>query len=59
MPLIEYIAANFGGNKSAFARHMGVIPQQVTKWVNEAWIVVDGKLYSPKRDIPALSSAHA
>lgn len=51
MPLIDYIAANFGGNQSAFARHAGVIPQQVTKWINAGWIVVDGKLYSPRREI--------
>ncbi|WOL24260.1 hypothetical protein fHeYen801_050c [Yersinia phage fHe-Yen8-01] len=51
MPLVEYININFGGNKSAFARHMEVNPQQVTKWVNDEWIVVGNTLYAPRREI--------
>lgn len=52
MSLTDYIAAYFGGNKSAFARHMGVNPQQVTKWINDGWIVDNHRLYSPRRDVP-------
>lgn len=51
MLLNKYIETNFGGNKSAFARHVGVIPQQVTKWINDKWIIVDGVLYSPRREV--------
>nr|WP_147195986.1 helix-turn-helix domain-containing protein [Pantoea sp. CCBC3-3-1] len=51
MPLTEYIAARFGGNQSEFARHVGVNRQQVTRWINEGFIVVDGILYSPRRNI--------
>lgn len=52
MPLTYYIATSFGGNKSAFARHMDVTPQQVTKWVNDGWIIVNHTLYSPRRTVP-------
>ncbi|MCK1117835.1 hypothetical protein MX040_00350 [Serratia marcescens] len=52
MTLTDYIAAYFGGNKSAFARHMAVNPQQVTKWVADGWIVDNHMLYSPRREIP-------
>lgn len=54
MHLTDYIAAYFGGNKAAFARHMDVHPQQVTKWINDGWAIMDGRLYSPRRDIPEL-----
>ena len=52
MIIEDYIAAYFGGNKSAFARHMDVNPQQVTKWVNDGWIIVNHTLYSPRRTVP-------
>lgn len=52
MSLAEYIDANFGGSKSEFARHMGVTRQKINDWLNGEWIVVNGKLYSPRRDIP-------
>ncbi|HGW6120621.1 hypothetical protein AB6V67_03495 [Serratia marcescens] len=52
MTLTDYIAAYFGGNKSAFARHMAVNPQQVTKWVADGWIVDNHTLYSPRRTVP-------
>ena len=52
MPLIEYINLHFSGNRAAFARHMGKNRQQITKWLNDGWIVVGDKLYSPRQDIP-------
>jgi hypothetical protein len=52
MRLTEYIALHFAGNKAEFARHMNVIPQQVTKWINAEWIVVGHTLYSPRRSVP-------
>lgn len=54
MTIEEYISHNFQGNKSAFARHMEVNPQQVTKWVNDGWIVENHTLYSPRRQLPEL-----
>lgn len=51
MNLTNYIAAYFGGNKSAFARQMGVNPQQVTKWIKDKWIVDNHTLYSPRRPL--------
>lgn len=52
MPLESYIAVFFGGNQAEFARHMGVNKQQVTKWLKDKWIVMNGSLYSPRRSIP-------
>lgn len=52
MPLLDYINANFAGNQSEFARHMGVSRQKVNKWISDGWVVVGGMLYSPRRSIP-------
>ncbi|HCF7883749.1 TPA: hypothetical protein NIU34_000917 [Klebsiella oxytoca] len=52
MTIEDYISLYFQGNKSAFARHMGVNPQQVTKWVNDGWIAKNHTLYSPRRTVP-------
>lgn len=52
LTLTDYIAIHHQGNQSDFARHMGVNRQQVTKWIKGGWIVVNGKLYSPQREIP-------
>ena len=51
LDLIDYIALHHSGNQAAFGRTQGVKPQQVTKWLDMGCIVVDGKLYSPRRDI--------
>ncbi len=51
MPLQEYIQNNFASS-AEFARACGVLPQQVNKWLDMGCIVVDGKLYSPRREIP-------
>lgn len=58
----EFIEKNFQGRVTQdggvtgkqveFANAMGVNRQQVTKWVNGGWIVVDGILYAPKREVP-------
>lgn len=52
MSLTEYINTYFSGNRSEFARRMGKHPQQITKWINGGWIVVNHKLYSPRGDVP-------
>lgn len=51
MKLTEYIEEYYAGNKAEFARDNDVIPQHVTKWVNGDYIVIDGKLYSPRREL--------
>ena len=52
MSLQEYINQFFNGNKAEFGRACGVIPQQVTKWIAMGCIVVDGVMYSPRREVP-------
>jgi len=51
MPLIDFIKQQYGGNQAAFARAQGVEPPQVTQWINKDFIVVDGWLYSPRREL--------
>jgi len=51
MPLQDYINKHYGGNQAAFARAQGVARQQVTQWINADFIVVDGWLYSPRREL--------
>jgi hypothetical protein len=56
-PLRDYIKRCHGGNNAAFARAMGLKnPQSVTPWIRDGWIVFEGKLYSPKRDIAWVES---
>lgn len=50
--LADYIKDNFGGNNSEFARHMGVDRQKVGLWVRSGWVVLNGALFSHRRDIP-------
>ena len=49
--LSEYIDEFFGGNQAAFARAQDVKRPQVTQWINKDFIVVDGALYSHRRDL--------
>jgi len=49
--LAAYIANHFEGNQRAFAKAQGVLPQQVTQWVNKGFIVVNDELYSPRRKL--------
>lgn len=51
MNLLDYIAANYSGSQSEFAKSQGVKPQQVTQWINKKFIVVDHVLYSPRREL--------
>ncbi len=51
MKITDYIDEHHGGNKAAFARSQKVAPQAVTKWVNAGWIILNGKLYGPKREL--------
>jgi len=51
LKLLEYIKQNFEGSQRAFAVSQGVLPQQVTQWINKGFIVVDGELYSPRRKL--------
>lgn len=49
--LTGHIDENFDGNQRAFAAAQGVQPPQVTQWIQKDFIVINGKLYSPRRDI--------
>jgi DNA-binding transcriptional regulator YdaS (Cro superfamily) len=49
--LMNYIKENFNGNQAAFAKAQGVQPPQVTQWINKGFIVIDGRLYSPRRHL--------
>jgi len=49
--LLEFIDLHFDGNQSAFGRAQGVSRQQVREWVDKDFIVVDGQLYSPRREL--------
>lgn len=53
MTLIEYIEQHYDGVKARFARATGVERQQVTQWIDKGFIVVDGVLYSPRRELPS------
>jgi DNA-binding transcriptional regulator YdaS (Cro superfamily) len=48
---MDYIAEEFGGSQRAFASAQGVQPAQVTQWLNKKFIVVDGVLYSARREL--------
>lgn len=50
MSLEQFIKENYE-SKADFARKQGVLPQQITDWVNKGFIVVGGKLYSPRREL--------
>ncbi len=45
----QFINEECGGNKAAFARQSGVLPQQVTKWINGGFIVTDEGYIVPER----------
>jgi len=51
MTLLEYIQKEWGGNQAAFARAQKVDPPQVTQWLKGDFIVVNHKLYSPRREL--------
>lgn len=51
MNLIDYIEKNHKGNQATFALTEKVKPQQVTQWINKGFIVIEGKLYSPRRTL--------
>ena len=51
MSLLEHIKENYDGNQAAFARSEGVKRSQITQWINKGFIVVNGVLYSPRREL--------
>ena len=51
MLLSDYIDQHYNGIRADFARSQGVAPQQVNKWLAGRWLVIDGRLYSPKQDL--------
>lgn len=55
MKLLDYIQKHYSGNQAAFAKSQDVKPQQVTKWLKMNCIVVEGVLYSPRRELIKLA----
>ena len=51
MKLNEYIKNHHNANQASFAKSQHVTPQQVTKWLKMGCVVVDGVLYSPRREL--------
>lgn len=51
MKIKEYITTSHNGNQAKFAKSQGTTPQQVTQWINKGFIVVNGVLYSPRREL--------
>lgn len=51
LTLAEYIAVYFGGSQRKFAEAQGVLPQQVTQWLNKDYMVVNHNLYSLRREL--------
>jgi len=49
--LKDYINREYGGSQVRFAEANGVKKQQVYKWLVGDFIVVDGVLYSPRREL--------
>ena len=49
--LKDYINREHGGSQVKFAAANGVIKQQVTQWIRKGFIVVDGSLYSHRREL--------
>lgn len=48
--LEEYILQHFA-SKADFARKLGVFPQQITQWQNAGYLVNNGRMYKPMRQI--------
>jgi predicted XRE-type DNA-binding protein len=48
--LESHIADNFA-SQAEFARAQGVKRPQVTQWIKSGFIVVDGELYSHRREL--------
>ena len=51
LTLREFIDKYFDGSLKTFAETQGVQPPQVTQWINKNFIVVDGKMYSQRREL--------
>jgi hypothetical protein len=49
--LSDYIAENYDGNQSAFARSEGVARSQVGCWIRAGRVVIDGRLYPVGREL--------
>lgn len=52
MKLKEYIDIHHGGSQIRFAEFLGVNAQQVCLWSRLGYIMIDGWMYSPRREIP-------
>lgn len=51
MTVKEYIDTYYNGNQSAFARVQGAKRQQVARWIEREFLVINGQLYSSRRKL--------
>ncbi len=49
--LKEYIAKHCNGSQVECAKRMGVSKQQMTRYLREDMVVIDGKLYLFRRNV--------
>ncbi len=49
--LEKYIETDFNDSQSCFARSQGVKPQQVSQWIKKEFVIVNGNLYSLRREL--------
>lgn len=49
MDLVDYINKMYGGVRARFARDAQVTPQQLTKWINNNYIIINKVIYRPLR----------
>jgi plasmid maintenance system antidote protein VapI len=50
MQTLEQYIEKKHGSKAQFARNLGVFPQQITRWINAGYKVIDGKMMRVVRD---------
>ena len=51
MLLSDYIEKHYNGSRVDFAASQSTSKQQVNKWLSGQWLVIDGRLYSPKQEL--------
>ncbi|MBA0176925.1 hypothetical protein [Pectobacterium carotovorum] len=58
MDIARHIDIYYGGVQAKFAKELGVNPQQVTKWIANKYVIIDGIIYSPLRSMEQFSRSN-
>lgn len=53
MEIGEYIRLHYNGSQAAFARHIGVSSPAVSMMKRNGFIIIDGRIWSARRNLPA------